>query len=324
MEANIANMSLKNEEEESIPCEREPNNDDEDRRFCLVGRILIDCVIHFPSLKITMADLWHPLGGASVNFPPIEYRIWVHNLPYGVILEGLARKLGGSVGQFIQYSVAMISRGEQRYMKFRVKIDMRLALKREKADADKMTRGLRTIEIQEVIFGWNLPLRAPSRNELLAGSIWLTEELPSGIKKGNSSVGMELYGQGRRRIDGEDFSQGEWSMGQREAITEDTPRDRQPLISVLTRMEKVQGRCGFTNGIDVGAQGSKGGLSIGWKREDEVQLRSYSANHIDVVVMVKGRALTWRLTCFCGASEEHNRRESWNLLRRLGNSRDMP
>ncbi|MBA0678151.1 hypothetical protein Goari_019512, partial [Gossypium aridum] len=124
MEANIANLSLEDEEEESIPCEREPNNDDEDRRFCLVGRALIDCVIHFPSLKRTIADLWHP---------------------------------------------------------------------------------------------------SPSRNKLLAGGIWLKEELPSGIKRGNNSVGMELDGKGRRRIDGEDFSQGDWSIGQREAIMEDTP-----------------------------------------------------------------------------------------------------
>ncbi|MBA0723635.1 hypothetical protein Golax_004202, partial [Gossypium laxum] len=74
MEADTTNMSLEDKEEESIPCEREPNNDDEDRRFCLVGRALTDCIIHFLPLKITMTDLWHPLGGASVNFPPIEYR----------------------------------------------------------------------------------------------------------------------------------------------------------------------------------------------------------------------------------------------------------
>ncbi|MBA0735305.1 hypothetical protein Gogos_019166 [Gossypium gossypioides] len=137
-------------------------------------------------------------------------------------------------------------------MRFRVKIDVRLALKRKKKLTltqeqedyayfqyeklplfcflyGKLGHGegfylvRKTIEIQEVIFGWNLSLRSPSRNKLLTGSIWLREELPSGIKRGNSSVGMELDGRGRRRIDGEDFSQGDWSMGQREAIMEDTP-----------------------------------------------------------------------------------------------------
>ncbi|MBA0811319.1 hypothetical protein Gohar_003232, partial [Gossypium harknessii] len=68
MEADTANMSLEDEEEESIPCEREPNNDDEDHRFCLVGRALTDCAIHFLSLKRTMADLWHPLGGVIITY----------------------------------------------------------------------------------------------------------------------------------------------------------------------------------------------------------------------------------------------------------------
>ncbi|KAH1114674.1 hypothetical protein J1N35_008052 [Gossypium stocksii] len=67
MEADIANLSLKEEEEESIPYEREPNSDDEDLQFCLVGRALTDCVIHFPSLKRTIADLWHPLEGVIIT-----------------------------------------------------------------------------------------------------------------------------------------------------------------------------------------------------------------------------------------------------------------
>ncbi|KAG8496773.1 hypothetical protein CXB51_008000 [Gossypium anomalum] len=67
MEADIANLSLEDEEEEPIPCEREPNNDDEDRRFCLVGRAFTDCIIHFPSLKRTIADLWHPLRGLIIT-----------------------------------------------------------------------------------------------------------------------------------------------------------------------------------------------------------------------------------------------------------------
>ncbi|MBA0761329.1 hypothetical protein Gotri_023996 [Gossypium trilobum] len=119
MEANITNLSLEDEEEESIPCEREPNNDDEDRWFFLVGRALIDCVIHFPSLKRTIADLWHPLGGASINFPPIEYR---------------GRSKADPIVLFFfsdPSSQSTIWRG-QRYMRFRVKINVRLALKRKK------------------------------------------------------------------------------------------------------------------------------------------------------------------------------------------------
>lgn len=60
------------------------------------------------------------------------FRIQVHNLQFEVISEGLARKLGDFFGQFIQHDAPLISQGEQRYMRFRVKIDVMLALKRKK------------------------------------------------------------------------------------------------------------------------------------------------------------------------------------------------
>ncbi|KAG8491294.1 hypothetical protein CXB51_014567 [Gossypium anomalum] len=34
--------------------------------LCLVGRVLTDSIVHFPSLKNTLADLWHPLRGVSI------------------------------------------------------------------------------------------------------------------------------------------------------------------------------------------------------------------------------------------------------------------
>lgn len=42
------------------------------------------------------------------------------------------------------------------------------------------------------------------------------------------------------------------------------------------------GRCGFLNGINVDAMVSRGGLSLGWIGDYKVQLRKFSASHIDV------------------------------------------
>lgn len=53
------------------------------------------------------------------------------------------------------------------------------------------------------------------------------------------------------------------------------------------RIKQVCNKCGFTNGIDVEAQGPKGGLSIGWKHDVGIQIQSYSANHIDVIILEK-------------------------------------
>ncbi|GMI77433.1 hypothetical protein HRI_001412600 [Hibiscus trionum] len=83
------------------------------------------------------------------------------------------------------------------------------------------------------------------------------------------------------------------------------------------RMERVRRRCGYLFGIDVSAVGSRGGLSLGWKPEVDVTLRSYSQSHIDVVVE-EGEGVRWRFTGFYGNPVENERHASWSLLRELG------
>ncbi|KAL1150145.1 hypothetical protein V6Z11_A10G237600 [Gossypium hirsutum] len=57
-------------------------------------------------------------------------------------------------------------------------------------------------------------------------------------------------------------------------------------------MERIRRRCGFENGINVGAEGSRGGISMAWKA-----------------------GITTR---FYGSPYVTNKDVSWNLLRRLG------
>ncbi|KAA3483968.1 reverse transcriptase [Gossypium australe] len=54
------------------------------------------------------------------------------------------------------------------------------------------------------------------------------------------------------------------------------------------RMDRVRRSCGFINGIDVEAEGSRGGLCLAWKVGIEVTLRSYSTWHIDVLIKEDG------------------------------------
>lgn len=45
MEADLANLSIDDEEEGNLVlCEGNPSNEEDDRRYCLVGRALTDCV----------------------------------------------------------------------------------------------------------------------------------------------------------------------------------------------------------------------------------------------------------------------------------------
>ncbi|MFQ6657301.1 hypothetical protein Gotur_027038, partial [Gossypium turneri] len=78
------------------------------------------------------------------------------------------------------------------------------------------------------------------------------------------------------------------------------------------------------NGIDIGAIGTKGGLSLGWKGNTLVKLKSFSSFHIDVEVHDNECGNVWRLTGFYGNPEEKCRRASWDLLSQLYQDQDMP
>ncbi|MBA0793111.1 hypothetical protein Gohar_017543 [Gossypium harknessii] len=65
MEEELASLNIIDEEEVVFRAEASVLEDD--YKLCMVGRCLIDCVAHFPSLRNTMTDLWHPIGGISIS-----------------------------------------------------------------------------------------------------------------------------------------------------------------------------------------------------------------------------------------------------------------
>lgn len=86
----------------------------------------------------------------------------------------------------------------------------------------------------------------------------------------------------------------------------DVIRQKKPnfvfLCETLCRKEKMDSVCsklGYEGVFVVDAQGRSGGLALLWRDVDQVSLRSYSQNHIDVEVRVAGID-PWRLTGFYG------------------------
>ncbi|MBA0820134.1 hypothetical protein Gohar_022256 [Gossypium harknessii] len=65
MEDDLANLRLVDDEEEAI--QEDAAAVESISQFYLVGRCLTDSVVHFPSLRNTMADLWHPIGGICIT-----------------------------------------------------------------------------------------------------------------------------------------------------------------------------------------------------------------------------------------------------------------
>ncbi|KAA3457985.1 reverse transcriptase [Gossypium australe] len=89
-------------------------------------------------------------------------------------------------------------------------------------------------------------------------------------------------------------------------------------------MEKVRRSCGFNSGIDIEAEGSRGGLCLTWKSDIVVTLRSFSKWHIDVIVREGSIQQEWRFTGFYGSPYLKDRRFAWNLLRRLSQGCNHP
>ncbi|XP_040971398.1 uncharacterized protein [Gossypium hirsutum] len=64
MEEELANLNLLDDEE---AFQGDITVVERNYQFCLVGRCLTDSVVHFSSLRNTMADLWHPIGGICIT-----------------------------------------------------------------------------------------------------------------------------------------------------------------------------------------------------------------------------------------------------------------
>ncbi|PPR99443.1 hypothetical protein GOBAR_AA21229 [Gossypium barbadense] len=65
--ADLANLQIMEEEDEPLVLNGDAVSTDLNYELCLVGRVLTESIFNFPSLKNTMADLWHPLQGVSIT-----------------------------------------------------------------------------------------------------------------------------------------------------------------------------------------------------------------------------------------------------------------
>lgn len=63
---------------------------------------------------------------------------------------------------------------------------------------------------------------------------------------------------------------------------------------------------------------------MAWKEEDNIDLRSFPRNHIDVLVNGDNVNVDWCFTGFYGSPFERNRVDTWNLLRSLRANSNFP
>ena len=89
--------------------------------------------------------------------------------------------------------------------------------------------------------------------------------------------------------------------------------------SKTRHMERIKNKIGFANGLLVPSNGRSGGLALLWSRKVDLEIKSYTKNHIDAVVIETDNGFKWRVTGFYGHLDTHKRYESWNFLAFLHN-----
>ena len=75
-------------------------------------------------------------------------------------------------------------------------------------------------------------------------------------------------------------------------------------------MERIKNIIRMANGLIIPYIGQSGGLALLWAREVDLEIKSFSKNHIDATITEHSNNFKWRLTGFYGHPETHRRYES--------------
>ena len=92
----------------------------------------------------------------------------------------------------------------------------------------------------------------------------------------------------------------------------------------IAGMKRIKMKLCFVNGLYVQSQRKSGGLALFWRKDVNLEIKSYSRHHIDAVVAEEQSGFKWRLTGFYGHPETHQRKESWRYLDTLNLQFNLP
>jgi hypothetical protein len=73
----------------------------------------------------------------------------------------------------------------------------------------------------------------------------------------------------------------------------------------------------------VSSTGRSGGLGVFWNNETSFQILPFSQYHIDAVISEAG-STPWRFTCIYGEAQVAERFKTWDLLKHIKASNDLP
>ena len=88
-------------------------------------------------------------------------------------------------------------------------------------------------------------------------------------------------------------------------------------------MKRRAAELNFQNCFAISSNGKGGGLAMMWKEGIEMEIKSYSKHHIDVVVQ-NNEGSSWRCTGVYDNPKSEERKHTWELIRRLSGLSSIP
>ncbi|KAK8578661.1 hypothetical protein V6N12_069007 [Hibiscus sabdariffa] len=111
VDEDLAHISIGGGEDDGVQIELEDNESPMSLEYCFVGSFLTTSIINFPSMRSTMATVWHPPGSISIydlgsgRFLFKLYHILdVERIESGGFMsKKVAKVLGNFIGSFLSY-----------------------------------------------------------------------------------------------------------------------------------------------------------------------------------------------------------------------------
>ncbi|MBA0688582.1 hypothetical protein Goari_006357, partial [Gossypium aridum] len=149
MEDSMVDLSLEDDDEETIQLGVESSECETSYANYFQGMFLTSSVVNFQVMRSTLANVWHLIEGVSISDlgnerflegeDPLSVQLnWVdfwmiiHDLPLGFMSKAIAKQLGSFIGVFLEYDTSTTQLSYKRIIRINVRIDVRKPLKRKK------------------------------------------------------------------------------------------------------------------------------------------------------------------------------------------------
>ncbi|MBA0637890.1 hypothetical protein Godav_022279 [Gossypium davidsonii] len=137
MEDSIADLSLEDDDEETIQLGVESLERETSYANYFLGMFLTSSVVNFQVMRSTLANVWHLIEGEgedplSIQLNWVDFWMIIHDLPLGFMSKAIAKQLGSFIGVFLEYDASATQLSYKRIIRINVQIDVRKPLKRKK------------------------------------------------------------------------------------------------------------------------------------------------------------------------------------------------